>query len=252
MKCANHPEKDAVSICNHCGKSICPDCQIMLKNESYCLQCQGSGAELAKKQNRSPALAAILSFIVAGLGQFYNGQPGKGIAIFLTAFLVIPWFFGIYDAYATAKKINQGKIAVKNQPGCLIAFVVFLCLSMFFVVFLGMLAAIAVPNFLLARVNANDAAAENRVKMISAAIESYKSVNGEYPAEQSSMTGTQPPFLSGEYFSAKQFGHVFSVEFKPDGYKISAHPEDCGVTAMKIIEMQSGGKLSSQPCREKE
>ena len=70
-----------------------------------------SGATLNPK---SPGLAAILSFFIAGLGQIYNGQLGKGIAmifgcIFLW-FIFLGWIINIWsiiDAYQYAKKYNQ-------------------------------------------------------------------------------------------------------------------------------------------------
>jgi TM2 domain-containing membrane protein YozV len=69
---------------------------------------------------RNPLLAAVLSLIVAGLGQIYNGQVTKGVVFIiiqlingaLTAVL-IGWFLlplvGIWamiDAYLTAKHNN--------------------------------------------------------------------------------------------------------------------------------------------------
>lgn len=69
---------------------------------------------------KNPGLAAVLSFFYMGLGQIYNGQIYKGIAfliaysiswllmILLIGFLTTPilWFYGIYDAYKSAEKIN--------------------------------------------------------------------------------------------------------------------------------------------------
>ncbi|MFY9799625.1 MAG: hypothetical protein WAK10_00070 [Methanoregula sp.] len=52
----------------------------------------------------------------------YNGDTAKGIAVFFgtlvgTFLLIIPgflvWLFGLYDAYTTAKKMNDGYIAFK-------------------------------------------------------------------------------------------------------------------------------------------
>ena len=70
---------------------------------------------------RNPILAAILSLLVAGLGQIYNGQIGKGVIFIviqlingaLTAVL-IGWFllpivglWAMIDAYMTAKRNNE-------------------------------------------------------------------------------------------------------------------------------------------------
>jgi TM2 domain-containing membrane protein YozV len=71
---------------------------------------------------KNPGLAAVLSFLVCGLGQIYNGQIVKGIGLFVAAgisgllctvvigFILLPavWLYGIYDAYKTAERINKG------------------------------------------------------------------------------------------------------------------------------------------------
>ncbi|MDH7578179.1 MAG: hypothetical protein QHH75_10265 [Bacillota bacterium] len=71
---------------------------------------------------KNPGLAAILSFFIVGLGQIYNGQIGKGIALMVAAvisgllctiligFILLPvvWIYGIWDAYKTAERINRG------------------------------------------------------------------------------------------------------------------------------------------------
>ena len=70
---------------------------------------------------RNPILAAVLSVIVAGLGQIYNGQIGKGIVFIIlqlinTALTVvlIGWILmpivGLWatvDAYLVAKHNNE-------------------------------------------------------------------------------------------------------------------------------------------------
>ena len=70
---------------------------------------------------KNSGLAAILSFLLPGLGQMYNGEVGKGVMIiivqvvnialmaivigFITGPIVMIW--AIYDAYKTAERINQ-------------------------------------------------------------------------------------------------------------------------------------------------
>ncbi len=70
---------------------------------------------------RNPVRAAILSLIVAGLGQIYNGQIGKGVIFIviqlingaLTAVLIgwillpIVGLWAMIDAYMTAKRNNE-------------------------------------------------------------------------------------------------------------------------------------------------
>lgn len=151
MKCTNHIDKDAVTVCNHCGKHLCADCCIEVSAEMYCKECAALKVGIAKKEERSPVLAAILSFVIAGSGQIYNGQVGKGILILLTSWLIIPWIIGIVDAFRVANLINQGKIMTKSRMGCLITLIILVLIFWITIVFVAILAAIAIPNFLRAR-----------------------------------------------------------------------------------------------------
>ncbi len=70
--------------------------------------------------SRHPGLAAVLSFIVPGLGQIYNGELAKGFAfvagmivsgllcaIFIGFFLLIAvWIWAVIDAYRTAELLS--------------------------------------------------------------------------------------------------------------------------------------------------
>ena len=109
---------EEATFCSNCGEEIdakaeiCPKCGVRVK------------APPAGEKN--PGLAAVLSFLIIGLGQIYNGQIGKGIGLIvgmvISAFLfvlligipiyIILWLYSIYDAYNTAKKINAGEITV--------------------------------------------------------------------------------------------------------------------------------------------
>jgi len=66
--------------------------------------------------------------LIAGVGQIYNGQVGKGILVFIgvtltmvwgingnlifIVFSIILWIVWICDAYTEAQKINRGEIKV--------------------------------------------------------------------------------------------------------------------------------------------
>lgn len=52
----------------------------------------------------SPKAAALLSLFLPGAGQVYNGQFLKGFLILATCWLIVPWGFGIIDAYRTAQR----------------------------------------------------------------------------------------------------------------------------------------------------
>lgn len=81
--------------------------------------------------SKNPGLAAVLSFFVVGLGQIYNGQVGKGIALFVAAavsgllctivigFILLPivWIYGVYDAYKTADRLNASLAGAGREGG---------------------------------------------------------------------------------------------------------------------------------------
>jgi len=68
------------------------------------------------ENKKDPTLAGILSFLIPGLGQMYNGNVLKGIVWFIIVVigwtcLVIPgfilWIINIWDANNDANEINK-------------------------------------------------------------------------------------------------------------------------------------------------
>ena len=63
---------------------------------------------------KSPAASALLSAMIPGAGQLYNGQVGKGLAFFFISMMMlatppllfVPWLWGIADAYGTTRRQN--------------------------------------------------------------------------------------------------------------------------------------------------
>ncbi|MBQ0693488.1 hypothetical protein [Providencia stuartii] len=74
--------------------------------------------------SHNPALAGVFSFIITGAGQLYNGEIAKGLGLFIAAVICIfiffplafiPWIFSIFDAFNTAKLLNQQFIETENS-----------------------------------------------------------------------------------------------------------------------------------------
>jgi len=65
---------------------------------------------------KDPTIAALLSCLIVGLGQLYNGQAVKGILMFVACVFLwavaLGWIVNIWaivDAYTSAKRINEGR-----------------------------------------------------------------------------------------------------------------------------------------------
>jgi hypothetical protein len=80
---------------------------------------------------RDPQKAAILSLIIPGLGQSYNGRTDEGVEIALVTGMglmlylvpgILFWAYGIYDAFSAARKINSQDIPYRNTslPGMIL------------------------------------------------------------------------------------------------------------------------------------
>jgi TM2 domain-containing membrane protein YozV len=82
---------------------------------------RAAAAEAAAEH--SPGTAAWMSVLVPGLGQVYNGQRERGILFALGTPLIVPYLFGIYDAFKTAEDIARGKYAAPDPHSRQTAFV---------------------------------------------------------------------------------------------------------------------------------
>ena len=119
MNCANHPKRENVAFCQHCGKPVCSECVRNVGSSIFCEPCLAArvassapaagygytsytGASgypppgaagyppagpSAGAGEPSPGLATLLGFI-PGVGAMYNGQFAKGI-VHLMIFAVL-------------------------------------------------------------------------------------------------------------------------------------------------------------------
>ena len=112
-------------FCAKCGHEIdaglkfCPECGTPTSGVS-----QPSHTQVVVKYEKSAGLAAVLSFLLVGLGQVYLGLTKKGIILFILAVIsvflwviivgfilgLLVWGYSIYDAYNSAEKINRGVV----------------------------------------------------------------------------------------------------------------------------------------------
>lgn len=149
QSCGSEVEQGA-KFCKNCGSEIiieeenvnetkfCANCGFeMPKSTKFCPEC-GNATDNAPQvinntngtvmnADKSPGLAAVLSFLIVGLGQIYLGLTKKGIILFVAAVIsgvlmlfvigwitwLIVWVYAIYDAYNSGEKMRNG-IAVED------------------------------------------------------------------------------------------------------------------------------------------
>ncbi|MDP2924482.1 MAG: DUF4190 domain-containing protein [Candidatus Omnitrophota bacterium] len=188
--------------------------------------------EILQKKTSGFAIASLV------LGCFFI-IPLLGL---LTSLLAI--IFGII-ALVT---ISNNKDALKGG-GLAISGLILGIVGIIIIPIIAILAAIAIPNFLRVKVNAQDAAAELRVKTISIAIQAYAAANdGKYPSKLDELISSEPPYLSDIYRDKIASGYSYFIDFNSNSYTIKAEPETCFVTGTKVF-MDRNGELSEENCR---
>ena len=117
---------------------------------------------------------------------------------------------------------------------------------MIVVAIIALLAAIAIPNLLRARMTANDALAKATLRAISTAAESFgTSNNGNYPSDWNSLTTATPPYLNTNYQAISPVaGFNYAGTFTTGGYTVTATPVKAGSTGTQTETMSTGGVLT--------
>jgi len=119
---------------------------------------------------------------------------------------------------------------------------------MIVVAIIALLAAIAIPNLLRARVNANETNAQATLRTISTACESWAAANnGNYPAAITDLTGATPPYLNENYIATSpRQGYNFACgTMSTAAYTCTATPVTAGTTGTRTFTITTGGVLTA-------
>ena len=116
---------------------------------------------------------------------------------------------------------------------------------MIVVLIIALLASIAIPNLLRARLNAHDASAQVALKAISTAMETYLSINTSYPADTTTLLSTSPPYLQADYFTGTHGGFTFTVDsLSTQIYSITATPASASLGS-RSFTISTGAVLTA-------
>jgi prepilin-type N-terminal cleavage/methylation domain-containing protein len=119
---------------------------------------------------------------------------------------------------------------------------------MIVVAIIALLAAIAIPNLLRAKMSANEAAAQATLRTISTACETFAGDNdGTYPGdEDADLVNVNPPYLSRGYRGATVQGYLYTyTTFDQNGYQIDATPQNPGTAGNHNYRITTGGVLTT-------
>lgn len=117
---------------------------------------------------------------------------------------------------------------------------------MIVVAIIALLAAIAIPNLLRAKMSANDALAKATLRTLSTASETYATANsGNYPLDEASLTGATPPYTNKAYCGQTISGYTFTcTPMTSSGYTFTAAPVTVGSSGTTTETMTTGGVLT--------
>lgn len=131
MNCVIHPSREATGVCQRCGRPVCPDCTVVVGDQTYCDHC-GSKFQPRRPLLTNGVIRTLLS-IIPGLGHLYIGLPQRGVQLFLAmvasnivveGFLDLNFgplitfafiFYSIFDARELALRQSEGE-PVADRP----------------------------------------------------------------------------------------------------------------------------------------
>jgi len=118
---------------------------------------------------------------------------------------------------------------------------------MIVVAIIALLAAIAIPNLLRAKISANDALAKGTLRTLSTASETFATTNnGNYPGDITSLTsatGTTPAYLNASYCDQTISGYQYTCVFSASSYSYTATPDVIGTSGTTTWTITTGGVL---------
>jgi predicted RNA-binding Zn-ribbon protein involved in translation (DUF1610 family) len=92
---------------------FCRGCGVRLPTlAGHAIACPHCGIELVRADGTratsfraTPWLRAAAGVVVPGAGQALNGQLLRGVGVLLTCWLIVPWIWGVADAWRTAHRM---------------------------------------------------------------------------------------------------------------------------------------------------
>jgi len=184
-------------------EKFCAECgEVIRAKAEICPYC---GVRQPGSEGVNKVALLLLTFFLGGIGahKFYFGKNWQGFFYLLFCWTGIPGIIALVEfiIYAfTSTESLQKKYTVKGGAGIIIAVVVG---GFGMIALIGILAAIAIPNFVAYRNRAYEHSLDSAVQNLIAAEESYFSVHAAYSSDIQEMNLTlASPDISVEILAA--------------------------------------------------
>ncbi len=122
---------------------------------------------------------------------------------------------------------------------------------MIVVAIIALLAAIAVPNLLRAKLAANESAAIAALKTLSSAASTYRASNPSYPDDLNSLyDNLTPPYIDSVLVGGYKQGYIFTLNgtnqdanLNYQGFEVHASPMSPGITGNRFFYLDASGVI---------
>lgn len=119
---------------------------------------------------------------------------------------------------------------------------------MIVVAIIALLAAIAIPNLLRARLSANEAAAQTGMRTIHTAAQSYRAVGRAFPQSLGTLSSAIPPYIDSVLGAGLKQGYSFAIgSAATDSFTATARPQAFGNTGERSFYVDESGVIRYTP-----
>ncbi|MFH1202629.1 MAG: prepilin-type N-terminal cleavage/methylation domain-containing protein [Candidatus Omnitrophota bacterium] len=114
---------------------------------------------------------------------------------------------------------------------------------MIVVAIIALLAAIAIPNLLRARLNANESAAIGAMQTLSTAAQSYRSSNPNYPTGLFNLSSATPSYIDAVLGAGAKSGYSFALTGAINTFTATARPQNMGTSGSRSFFVDESGVI---------
>lgn len=114
---------------------------------------------------------------------------------------------------------------------------------MIVVAIIALLAAIAIPNLLRARLNANESAAIAAMQTISSGATSFRGANPAYPTTLADLSSAQPPYIDSVLGGGTKQGYVYNLTGTANAFSATSIPSVPGTTGLRSFFVDESGVI---------